>query len=134
MAKEVAILVSCDLCGKPRGQDTAVTEDVPIRSGKQERELDLCADCKGTLDEIMAPYLKAGRKPGALTPAVPARPRQKATGEARPCPECETAGEPRSFDSPQGLGAHRRKVHGVVGVHAVKSTPPRKTTRTRKVA
>lgn len=132
MAKEVAILVSCDLCGTRRG-DTPVTEDVPIRSGKQERELDLCSGCKTTLDEIMAPYLKAGRKPGALAPAVPARPRrEKADGEARPCPECEAAGEPRSFDSPQGLGAHRRKVHDVAGAHAVKSTP--RKTRARKVA
>lgn len=57
------------------------------------------------------------------------------------CPECEEAGKVTGFASPQGLGGHRRKAHGVRGKFSTtrkpkknrppqersKPTPPRKT-------
>jgi DNA-directed RNA polymerase subunit RPC12/RpoP len=50
------------------------------------------------------------------------------------CPECKAAGQPKSFDSRQGLGSHRSGTHKVEGIHKRRNQTSysRRSTRTRQ--
>lgn len=129
MSKEVAILVKCDLCGARR-EEQPVTEDVPIRNGRQERELDLCDQCKARLDEIMAPFMEVGRKPGKS--AAPRKAIPSDAEKTEVCSECE-----KKFTSPQGLAVHRSRSHGIRGSQhrgPARGRRPAKKTTAKKTA
>lgn len=131
MSKEVAILVKCDLCGARR-EDQPITEDVPVRNGRQERELDLCDECKGKLDAIMAPFMEAGRKPSKNGAAAP-KPAKRVVPDSEKthvCPECD-----EKFSSPQGVAVHRSRKHGVKGTqHRAPGRSRAKKTAAKKSA
>lgn len=102
MAREVVIVTWCDRCaGIGRGQVKAATHK-GIGSNGALVEIDLCQDCQ---DEVLSPVLTLLDTYGRST-QVPAR-RRPAEGNF-PCDSCE-----RVFTTPQGVGAHRRKTHGI---------------------
>lgn len=111
MAKEIAVLVSCDVCSAKRQDGANIQEDVPVKVGKQEREVDLCAECRAQLDEHFEVYLQAGRKPNSLNGAsAPAGSVKYSEFDLTKCPvpDCGAA-----YADSKGTRRHLREQHSL---------------------
>lgn len=118
MARRVIVETLCDPC-LAKGSEVAAEELPPLPLiGNKPRVLALCPDHRA---EVYEPLLAMVKEHGQIVDIEPAtgttaKARVKtATPEAGSldCPECRAAETPRSFTTPQGLGAHRYRVHGV---------------------
>jgi hypothetical protein len=111
VAKEIAVLVSCDVCSARRQDGANIQEDVPVEVGKQEREVDLCADCRAQLDEHFEVYLQAGRKPNSLNGAVaPAGSVKYSEYDLTKCPVPDCGA---TYADSKGTRRHLREQHSL---------------------
>jgi hypothetical protein len=128
MARRVITTMLCDPC-LAEGNEVEGEELPPLPLiGNKPRILALCEDHRA---EVYDPLVEMVREhgqivdiePGPRAVARPARTRTRTRPEREPEPEPESpAEEPvaeyecpdcaRSFTTPQGLGAHRSRVHG----------------------
>lgn len=109
MAKEIAVLVSCDVCSARRQDGADIQEDVPVKVGKQEREVDLCAACRAQLNEHFEVYLQAGRKPNGLAAAPTGTVRYSEYDLTKcPVPDCGS-----TYADSKGLRRHLKEQHNL---------------------
>lgn len=101
MARQIAILVTCDGCGTDgldpdRPLILALGQDKP-------RQLDLCSDCQV---KLWGPLAKIYADAATVAPAK--APAPKAAKTPMDCPECDYTGPSRS-----ALRTHLESTHGV---------------------
>ena len=121
MARQVIVQTLCDPC-LAKGEEVDAEELPPLGLvGNKPRVLALCDVHRKEVYEPLVQMVKDYGQIVDIEPATASTPRKPAKAAAAPapasaalpCPECEAAGTPRSFNAPQGLGAHRYRAHGV---------------------
>lgn len=130
-------IYSCTLCGAEYREGNS--HFTLIDGDGITRAYDVCSDCIAPGSAFQAVYAagellpgqrgklaRAAQQPLPTSSAAPAPPKKakkqvatslSAATERDPltCPECKADGTTFRASKPQGLGAHRRHVHGVIG-------------------
>jgi hypothetical protein len=118
VAQEVKTLTWCDIHLQEKdetepGQSWTLTLTPPGERA-YTRTVDVCPACEDPLDavvQLLAEYgRKSGRGPYKARTSSPEPGAPAAVDGVFTCPECG-----RESASPQGLGSHRKRAHGVAG-------------------
>lgn len=108
MAREIQIVTWCDQC-LAEGQQVDASERAGLSSSGARVTVDLCDD---HAEEYLALALSVFDTYGRTEAKAPRAPRRASAAAPGPCPECE-----KEFPSPQSLGMHRWRKHGVPSQH-----------------
>lgn len=132
VSRIVNVSVRCEECREVHALGSAELEswrlDVPVRFGPKEYLGDYCPRCFDEVQSHFASMRPAGPKPPRGTRKPKEEPVLDVREEVHVCPECKTF----SSSTLQGLSVHRRRAHGVVGLHG--PSRGKKKQPTRRVA